>query len=173
MDTTMNYPGFDRDIKDAFAPLVKEYAFIFFKVYDGCYELKNPHCILRFTYDRGDVSCNIRQVLSVDPYGDGVFPILRYLSPKDETFGKEKLYDPRLILFEYAEILRTKLKNVIQGDFSWLGGFLKQKERTSKLIGFIWDTADKNSPIYIKFKNGDMSWQKDLEEYLLKNNITL
>jgi hypothetical protein len=112
-------------------------------------------------------------VLSADPYGDGVFPILKYLSPKDETFYKEKLYDPRLILLEYAEILRTKLKNVIQGDFSWLSGFLKEEERTNKMIGFIWNQADKNSSIYIKFKNGDISWQKDLEEYLLKNNITL
>jgi hypothetical protein len=171
-DTTMNYSGFDRDIKDAFNEIIIEFRFTFYRIWNGCYELRNSYCILRFNFDRGDVSCSIRPVSS-EVFGEGIIPIVRYLFPNDYSIDAHKIYDPRDQLFEYAIIIREKLANVIQGDFSWLEEFLKNEDRIRKMTGYIWDKLEKNDPIYIKFTKGDQTWQSDLEAYLLQNNIQL
>ncbi|HMH33196.1 MAG TPA: hypothetical protein VK543_09220 [Puia sp.] len=173
MDTTINYSGFDRDINEAFAPIIQEFSFGFNKIYEGCYELGNSKCILRFTFDRGDVACNIRKVGSPELTEEGVFPILSYLFPEFNDSDDEKIYDARLQLFKYAEIIASKLKNVIQGDFSWLKGYIEEKNKFEKLIHFVWNDLDKNSSIYKKFAAGDVAWIKDLKEFLQKNDINL
>lgn len=160
MDSVTNYFNFGRDIKNAFGLLINAFDFNFYEVYEGCYELKNQRCVLRFTFDRGDISCNIKQFQSKDPYGYGIYPILRYLFKDDKFLSKGKIYDSQLQLIEYADIIDSKLKSLLKGDFSWLDGYLASNEKLNKMIAFIWNNIDKSAPIYIKFKAGDMKLGK-------------
>ena len=115
MDTLTNYFEFSQDIKDAFQELINDHDLNFLEIHDGCYELQNPKCIFRVTYDRGEVSCNIKKPSSVDnEFGYGVYPVFKYLFP-DGDFMLENgpTYNPRLRLFKYAEIIKAHLINIL------------------------------------------------------------
>jgi hypothetical protein len=133
MNSKINYAGFDQDIREAFSPLMEEYSFVFREIWEGCYELENEHCILKFTFDQGDINCNIRQPKSDDRIGEGVYPVLRFLSPDDEALKRSRTYDFMDTLNEYAAILSTSLHRVLEGDFSWIPE-LKEYIRQNKIV---------------------------------------
>ncbi len=51
------------------------------------------------------------------------------------------------------------LKNILNGDFSWLKDFLKKQEREDKLSSFVIRKLGMDNPISKKFWGGDISWQ--------------
>lgn len=175
MDVITNYPEFARDIKASFEELTSDYNFVLFEVYDGCYELRNLKCILRFTYDRGDISCNIKNPFSkYNQFGYAVYSVFRYIFPNENPkIENESDYDPRLQLFNYSKIIKKYLIKIVNGDFSWVEGYLVEQKRFGNKIKFIREQLEHNNPIKEKFLNGDISWQKDLDNYLEKHGIKL
>jgi len=173
MDTISNYPSFRTDIKQAFRKIIDEFNFEFNEIYDGCYELGNQYSLLRFTYDRGDVNCSVRKV-GEPGFGHGILSIFRYLHPIYQiTDDKTTIHDPYKQLQNLSAIIEKHFIKTLVGDFSWIEGYLRYQEKESKMIGFIWEKIDSENPIYKKFKAGDLSWQKDLEDYLKSNHISL
>ena len=171
MDRLTNYIGFEDDIKNAFYEIILKYNFVFSKINNGNYLLSNGKCQLNFTYDRGEVVCNIKHPMNENKItGYNVFSVFNYLFPNDE---KNIMKSPYEQLIEYADILGGKINNILIGDFSWESGYLKEQETLNKLIKFIWNEIDCNDPIYIKFKTGDLSWVSDLNNYLKQRSIVL
>lgn len=173
MDLLTNYPAFKRDIEDGFKDLITEFDLKLVELTEGSYLLKGIKCNIRFNYDRGDISCDFKQVSEYqNSPGYGVWAVYKFLFPLKEAAGKsERIYDARLQLVEYSGIVRN-LKNVLSGDFSWLKGFVKEREKENKVLNFVLH-LDYNNPIKKKFWAGDLSWQQDVEKYLTENNIIL
>lgn len=175
MDVLTNYPEFARDIKASLEGLINDYGFVLFEVYDGCYELRNLKCTFRLTYDRGDISCNIKYPFSKDnQYGYGVCSVFKYLFPNDNSeIENEPVCDPRLQLSKYSKIIKKYLMTIVNGDFSWVDGYLIEQKHFENRIKFIREQLEYNHPIKQKFLNGDISWQKDLDNYLKEHGMKL
>jgi len=174
MDLLITYPNFKRDIEYAFHDLIEEFHLKLLELGEGSYLLKGTTCNIRFGYDRGDTVCQFKQVTeSYSSPGYSVLAVFKSLCPTKEASNKhERIYDARLQLLEYANMVRN-LKSVLNGDFSWLKEFIEKQEREDKLSLFVVSKLDMNNPISKKFWSGDMSWQQDLESYLRENNLSL
>jgi hypothetical protein len=173
MDLLTNYPAFIQDIEDSFKDLIQEFHLKLLELHEGCYLLEGARCNIRFTYDRGDISCHFKQVSEYqDSPGYGVWAVYRFLYPLKEASNKtERVYDSKLQLIEYSDVVK-KLKTVLAGDFSWLSNFVKKEEKENKTLNFIL-SLDSENPISKKFWSQDISWQQDIEKYLNENNISL
>lgn len=167
MDALINYPEFEQDIKDAFKELMIEFTLTLLKLSDASYLLKGEKCNIRFNYDRGDVFCDFKQ-----PHEDfsrpgyGVFEVSSFLNP-DEII--ERVYDPRLQLSEYSRVIKLRLKNVLNGDFSWL----RDLSMLNKTISFALKNFNYYNPIRVKMRAGDKTWKIDVENYLNEHKIIL
>ena len=167
MDLLINYPEFEQDIKDAFRELTIEFALTFLKLSDSSYLLKGEKCNIRFNYDRGDVFCDFKQPHEdFSKPGYGIFEILNFLNPDEIT---ERVYDPRLQLFEYSRVIKLRLNNVLNGDFSWLRGL----SMLNKTISFVLKNFNYHNPIRVKMRAGDETWKIDIGNYLNENKIIL
>ncbi|SRR6266536_2630266 len=174
MDILINYPEFEGDIKECFSKIIVKYDFKFSRVYEGCYTLNNGKCLLKFTYDRGEVACNIKQPGdATETAGYNVLSVYRFLYPDDTTYNKKDWGTPHEQLSEYADALSGKLKNILMGDFSWEGKYASRQNQLSKMIKFVRNNLDRTDPIYQKFYNDDVGWINDLKSYLEENNISL
>lgn len=173
MDLLTNYPDFKRDIEDSFKDLIQEFDLTLVELTEGCYLLKGPKCNIRITYDRGDITCDFKQISEYqNSPGYGVWAVCKFLYPLKAVSKKsERIYDAKLQLVENSNIVKD-LRNVLNGDFSWLKDFVKGRERENKILNFILH-LDYNHPISIKFWVGDLSWQQDVEKYLNDNHIIL
>lgn len=174
MDLLITYPNFKRDIEEAFQDLIEQFRLKLLELHEGSYLLKGAACNIKFGYDRGDTVCQFKQVAeSYDTPGYSVLAVFKFLSPSKEAFSKhERIYDPRLQLIEYANMVRD-LKNVLNGDFSWLKDFIERQEREDKLSLFVIGNLSMDNPILKKFWSGDISWKQDIENYLRENNLSL
>ena len=178
MDALTNYTNFKNDIKSAFKNLIDKYQLDLIEVYPGCYELINLNCALRFTYDRGDINCNIRPVSvfkneTESEYGYGINSVASYLlrSKNDLLSSKELVYDARLQLARYAEIVEKYLTQVLEGDFSWLNGYIEKKRKLNIKIKYVLEQLEHKNLIYKKLMDGDDTWENDLDNYLKKKDI--
>src|SRR5581483_500132 len=103
MDVLINYTGFEEDIKELFYKIIIEYNFSFCRIYDGCYTLDNGKCLLKFTYDRGEVACNIKHPGDANEIvGYNALALYRYLYPENVTYDKKDWGTPREQLSEYV-----------------------------------------------------------------------
>lgn len=172
MDLVMTYPNFNVDIVDSFKNIIGKWKFVFVFVYEGCYELKNGICILRFTYDRGDVSCTIRKN-GEEGFGYSVSSVFRYLNPNSNIPIVKEVEEPRAQLMAIADVVENYFASILEGDFSWLSGYLESQVKLNKMISYVWRNVDSKTELYNKFRSGDESWIKDLENFLIDNNISL
>ena len=171
IDILTEYPVFKQDIEDSFKDLIKEFEVKLLELHRGCYLLEGEKCSIRFTYDRGDVSCHFKQPSEYkDSPGYNVWAVSKFLYSTKES--SKIIFDARSQLFEYLDIIQSKLKNVLRGDFSWLTDFTKEKERENKILDFVLG-LDNDNLIKKKFWKGDLSWQEDIDRYLNENNIKL
>lgn len=173
MDLIINYPTFRQDIKDNFKDLIQEFDLKIIELHEGCYLLKGIKCNIRFTYDRGDISCHFKQVSDYqDSPGYNVWAVFKHLYPSKEVSDNTKeSYDAKLQLLEYSNIVKD-LKSVLNGNFWWLGDFLQKEKRANKLLNYVL-SLDSENFISKKFWSGDISWQQDIEKYVNQNNINL
>jgi len=173
MDIVTNYRGFRQDVEDSFKDLIQEFDLKLIEPYEGYYLLLGTKCVIRIAYDRGDISCQFKQISEPrDSPGYSVWAVYKFIWPLKEAADKsERTYDAKLQLVENANMVKN-LKNVLNGDFSWLKDFLKKQEKENKMLDFILH-LDYNNPIKQKFWAGDLSWQEDIEKYLDENNINL
>lgn len=173
MDLLTNYRAFRQDIEDSFKDLIQEFHLKLVEPYEGYYLLLGTKCNIRFTYDRGDISCQFKQISEPrDSPGYSVWAVYKFLWPLKEAADKsERTYDAKLQLVQNSNMIKN-MKNVLNGDFSWLKDFAKKQEREDKISLFIIDLSLDN-PISKKFWGGDASWQQDIEKYLNENNISL
>ncbi|MDF2432688.1 MAG: hypothetical protein JWP44_2319 [Mucilaginibacter sp.] len=176
MDLLTNYSGFKEDIETAFKDLINEFDLTLTEPYVGSFLLKGPKCDITLYYDRGVISCAFKQITDkeLDPAYE-VWPVYRYLYHIEQLGKRDDSADwgsPKQQLVESSNIIQTKLKNILIGDFSWLDGYLKKEKREGQLTLFVFD-LDQNHPFKIKFWKGDPSWRADVEKYLLDNNIVL
>jgi hypothetical protein len=105
--------------------------------------------------------------------GCGVWHVFRYLYPNNNTIGNdERIYDAKLQLFDYAKLINNHLKHVIEGDFSWLEGYLKECAKENKLFMYVL-SLDNDHPLSKRFWSLNGTWQEETERYLKDNNITL
>ena len=176
MDLLRNYPEFREDIEIEFHDLMSEFNLKLISPFEGCYLLIGEKCKIKFTYDRGDVSCNFLQILDL-PYDRGYnIPLVyRYLYPDDQHNNgiEERVFVVKTEIKNLSSLVNNKLKRVLNGDFTWLEGFNKEMGQEDKLSLFVLFQLDVNNPIRRKFRNGDYTWRNELVEYLKKNNISL
>ncbi len=57
MDLITNYHGFKQDIESAFKNLIEEFNLKLTEPYEGEYLLTGKRCIIKITYDRGQIGC--------------------------------------------------------------------------------------------------------------------
>lgn len=173
MDVVTNYRGFRQDVEDSFKDLIEEFDLKLVEPYEGYFLLSGTKCVIRIAYDRGDISCQFKQISEPrDSPGYSVWAVYKFLRPSQAAVDKsERIYDAKLQLVENSNMV-TNLKNVLNGDFSWLKDFLKKQEKENKIVDFILH-LDYHNPIASKFWRGDPSWQNDIEKYLMENKIEL
>ena len=173
MDLLTNYPAFKKDILDSFESLIQEFDFKLLELHEGCYLLKGTHCNLRFTYDRGDINCDFKHANEYqDSPGYSVEAVYKFLFPLKEATGKSgRIYDAKLQLMGLSHTIEH-LKNVLNGDFSWLNDFVNRRDRENRVFQFVLSLGY-NNPIQQKLWAGDLSWQQDIQKYLDENNIIL
>jgi len=175
MDLLRNYRDFTKDIFDGFQSLRNEFDMRLITPSEGLYVLHNDKCGIKFTYDRGDVSCAfLRRSDSLYDYGYLVGSVFRYLHP-DKIHDNDSVreYDRRKQIFDYAKVINDHLKNVLEGDFTWLDGFLKNQDEWNKPLDFVLRNLPYEHPISKKLWSGDQSWRNDLQQYLNQNNIKI
>jgi hypothetical protein len=175
MDILRNYPTFRKDIENVFSPLIQEFHLKSLELYDGCYLLKGSKCSLRFTFDRGDISCQFKHQYG-DPKAPGfdVISLYRFLYPiRKHKTDTEPNYNYKYQLSGLLEIIQKHFKNVMNGDFSWLTAFLEHENSESKLSRFVLTQLSSDHPIAQKFWGADETWKDDLKQYLLDNNLKI
>jgi hypothetical protein len=197
MDVLYNYPEFVNDIKEAFEDLIIEFDLNFEQIYEGRYILKGKYTVLVFNYDRGDIFCEIRPLVdepiikrtkifglfetkstthkeTYNTIGCSIYGVFRYIYPSDSFLeGKERIYNPKLQLVESAKLISAKLRHIMGGDFSWLPGYLEKTDHTDKLLKYVLSNLNYEHPIKKKFWSGDITWERDVEDHLKENQITL
>jgi hypothetical protein len=174
MDIVTNYRAFRQDIESSFKDLIQEFDLELIEPYEGYYLLLGAKCNIRITYDRGDISCQFKQISEPkDTPGYSIWAVYKFLCPLKEAADKsERTYNAKLQLVENSNMVKN-LKNVLNGDFSWLKDFIKKQERENKISSFVISNLNMDNPISKKFWSGDVSWQQDIEKYLHENNINL
>ena len=171
MDNLIDYADFKKDIANGFLELISEFDLELILIRNGLYVLRGENCILKFTFDRGDVFCEFKKTSDdIHTLGYGVFEVLKFLY---STVKINISYDPRLQLLEYAKMISENLKNVLNGDFSWLNEFLKSESEFNKIVSYIFKNLNYHHPISGKMRIGDMSWKQDFQKYTQENNIEL
>ena len=175
MDLLHTYPNFSNDITKAFHGLIDEFHLELLNPSEGLYLLKGDNCKLRFTFDRGDISCQIKQSGDMDDgAGHVVYLVYRHLFPYEaNSENKDRVYDFLFQLQYDAQIVEKYLKPVMNGDFSWLPSFLAEEDYENKLIWYVISNLHNDNPIQRKFWACDVSWKIDLESYLKERNIKL
>ncbi len=168
MTENNTYEGFDNDIKTCFADIIRTYNFHFYEKKEGVYYLKNNNCILTFDFDGEDISCfALNPAIPEETFHVGI--IWSALRPDKEIPVQ---LDPNLSLksqLEFYAAVLNELNFILQGDFSWKEQYKRYVDEESRKIALV-QQLDTNHPIYQKFVNGDLSWQKDLDDYITKNN---
>lgn len=173
MENLITYRNFKKDIQEGFHEIINKFNFSTKEVREGKYELVNEYCIISFTYDRGDIFCDIQRSGS-DEKAFGVFEVFKFLYPNC-NLTKElstRVWKPREQIFRYAFLILEKLTGILQGDFSWENSLILKDEWNKKLMGFL-HTLDNNHPLNQKFWNGDPNWKSEVEGYLKENHIIL
>jgi len=173
MDPLTNYHGFKEDIETVFKDLISEFDLKLIEPSEGLFLLRGEKCDLKFTYDRGDLVCSFKQPgdYIFNP-GYQVWPVYRYLYPVKETAVKFTNGDwgtPKQQLSGYSKVIQDHLKNILEGDFSWLVDYSMKVNEESRLTMFVF-SLDRNHPISKKFWSGDNSWKVDAENYLKQTN---
>ncbi|MCO5948448.1 hypothetical protein [Mucilaginibacter flavidus] len=172
MDNLIDYADFKKDIENGFSELISEFDLELVCVRGGLYILRGANCILKFTFDRGDVFCEFKEPSdNIHTLGYGVFQVLKFLHSDVKTNGS--YINPTSQLLKYAKVICEYLKNVLNGDFSWLSAFLKSQSEYKKTINYIFDELNYYHPIARKMRSGDISWEQDFQNYLKENNIEL
>lgn len=169
MDTLRDYTGFEADIRVAFGPIMKDYGFTLTETSEGFFELNNEKCVITISFDRGDVFCNIRKPEGKNSYQ--LWSVYRYLFKNESQ--DTSWYEAKIQLKKLATIAVKKLSNVLEGDFSWADGYELEREKLRKMIRYVSNEMNVNHPIYQKYRQDDPTWIKDLENYILSNNILL
>ncbi|WP_439698120.1 hypothetical protein ACFGVS_07640 [Mucilaginibacter sp. AW1-7] len=171
MDNLIDYADFKKDIANGFSELISEFDLELILIRNGLYILRGKNCILKFTFDRGDVFCEFKKTSDdIHTLGYGVFPVLKFLHSAVKI---NISYDPGLQLLEYAKVISEHLKNVLNGDFSWLNEFLNSESELNKIMGYILENLSYHHPISKKMRSGDESWKQDFQKYIQENNIEL
>lgn len=175
MDLLHTYPNFESDISEAFHDLIQEFHLELINPSEGLYLLKGGKCKLRFAYDRGDIFCDIKQYDESDhELGYGVYQIYRHLFPSQiEAKYTERIYDFKLQLQYYAEIVDKYLRLVLNGDFSWLPSSWIEQNYENKLLPYVLINFRDDHIIKRKLLSGDPTWRNDIKVYLRKRNIKL
>lgn len=165
---------FGQSIRFHFKDLITEFNLRFDKPYaDGdAFLLEGEKCDLRFTYDRGETGCAFKQKNQRFNPGYQVDFVCQFLHPFDRISDERTTdyYNPDLVLAWYASIIQNDLKNVLQGDFSWLNDYILKKDM-HRYLGFLALSLEYDHPIHRKFIKGDATWYADAENYAFDNNL--
>jgi hypothetical protein len=169
MDFISSYQEFETDIKNAFKNVIDKYQFTLSKRSEGVFELINGKCSIVLSFDRGDIFCFLS-----DPKGNKsdsfqLWSVYRYLYKNE--IPDTKWYNPSIQLKNLALIADEKLSHILQGDFLWIDGYKNEKDELKKLIRFVSNEMDRNSDIYLKYRNDDPTWLDDIKGYIQNNNI--
>lgn len=132
--------------------------------------------MISFNYDRGSIGCAFNQITDkqINP-GYQVWSVYRYLYDIAQSANQNGNADwgsPKTQLEQCSNIIQTKLKYILNGNFSWLNDYLKKQKREAQLSLFVLD-LNRDHPFHKKFWAGDLSWMTDAEKYVRDNNITL
>ncbi len=109
MDIVTNYRGFRQDVDDSFKDLIEEFNLKVTEPYEGYFLLLGGKCIIRIAYDRGDISCQFKQVSEPrDDPGYSVWAVYKFLWPIKEAADKsERTYDANFNYLNKPTWLRT------------------------------------------------------------------
>ncbi len=129
---------------------------------------ENSKCNIRFLFDMGNIECDFFN----PPDNFNIFLrypaylVWRFLYPNDET---DFSCNPWGTIEEQSasikKLLRERLTNVLEGDFSWAAAFMKNQQAISKKIRYIWNHLALNHPVYLMFTKGDPGWEKAFDSY--------
>ncbi|MDP9077574.1 MAG: hypothetical protein M3O71_09150 [Bacteroidota bacterium] len=166
---------FEQSIQVYFQDLIEEFNLELIKPYESndIFLLKGGKCDIRFTYDRGETGCafipKTSQLFNPSYRVDFVYKFL-YPFGGFSDLVTSNYYDPKIQLSWYASIIQNDLKNVLNGDFSWLNDYIIKEDMHGYLTELALCLAS-NHPIHKKFVNGDPTWMADAKKYALDNNF--
>ncbi|MET0393315.1 MAG: hypothetical protein ABW019_09245 [Chitinophagaceae bacterium] len=168
------YPGFEEKIITVFKPIIEKYQFEpKFLSADSfsTLHLENPYCIIRFTYDIGEVGC-----VFINPRTNtnAVYPaysVLEYLFPTDKENFRSADWDVDVQVHHFFRLIESRLRNVLNGDFSWTEAYQNNSRLISSRIAFVMNNFTHSHSIVQKFWNADPSWESDLDAYLLNHGL--
>ncbi len=127
MKTTMRHiENFEELILRTFQDIIKEFNLSFksnSNDFESDVKLIGTKCTIHFLYDRGELSCSLINTQTGRKYLSNL--VYKLLYPNDKSFIFSVNDSPELKLGKYAQLIRTKLSNVIEGDFSWSNDYDK------------------------------------------------
>lgn len=166
---------FEQNIQIYFKDLIEEFNLQLVRPYENAdaFLLKGEKCDILFGYDRGETGCHFipKTGQQFNP-GYRVDLVYKFLYPSGgiSDMGTSDYYDPKVQLSWYASIIQNDLKNVLNGDFTWLNDYIIKKDMHGYLTALAL-CLDNNHPIHKKFVNGDPTWWADAKKYAVDNNF--
>lgn len=181
MDPRYYHEKFIQTISDCFNEIIKEFKFDI-KVDEGKYsgvDLLNSKCIIRFSYDSGFVSSSFvnpeekaqkEKIIRKDGLPTGypyysVFSVWKFLYPNDREDFRYKGMDIEGQALADKRLILARLKNVLNGDFSWTNAYKANDARISKKLEYMTNHWAMDNPVRIKFNEGNPDWEKEFDEY--------
>lgn len=180
MFSSYKYKDFEPIIIEVFSSLIKSFELeVISKSNDKFDELEfsNGKCIIRFVYDMGSVGSvfiNPIEKSNAMPRLDALppdFPVYHiysvheFLYPNDKNKYGSGEWDFNKQIYWAEKLISERFVNVLNGDFSWTHAYKQKDYRLSQKIEYMAKYFDFENPIQKKFYNGDISWEKDFDEY--------
>ena len=169
------YPNFEKEVIRVFAGLMNRYNLEAISLSNNHFSevrLKNNNCIIKFTYNMGEVGCsfiNPKAISGIYP----IYPIWSFLYPNDQKEYGLHEFDFEKQLYFLADLISERFAHILMGDFSWVNDFENKNHYLSKQIEFIMNKLENDSPIKAKFWNADLSWKEDLRDYINSKHINI
>ena len=180
MDPRYNHEKLNETISDCFNDIINEFNFnVKTNPKNSGVELSNNKCIIKFGYDSGFVSGSFvdpiekaerEKIVRKDGFPVGypnypVFSVWKFLYPNDKTHFNSSGNDLVSQTLACKQLIYEKLKNVLNGDFSWTAAYKKNDKRLSKKIEYMTNHWASDNPIRLKFNEGNPEWEKAFDEY--------
>lgn len=116
---------FKIDIEDYFKNLINEFSLVLANPFEGTFTLRGSKCSLIFNYDRGETYCAFKPTMTESSTTYPVDFVYKFLHP-DKLLSNRSVddyYNPQLRLTDFANMIESGMKQILNGDFSWVESY--------------------------------------------------
>lgn len=180
MDIRYCNKDFNEAVLSSFQDVINEFKFnVKTETNSSGVELLNEKCIIKFVYDSGFLvtslidpkeKANKEKIKRLDGLPNGypkysLFSVWKFLYPNDNKNFRYADTDLLGQIKADKQLLEERLRNVLNGDFTWTAAYKQNDTRISKKVEYMTNHWSYDNPVRIKFREGDLSWEKDFDEY--------